>query len=193
MSATRHTRLLWVSLLPYYSLPSPLSIVRSSSDIDDDPQAFGKGDVVLSVPLDVCIIRQLDAQEAMAGRSAPCCLAYTRDLLLSQLLPACANTPARSLPGMFTSLDVCICGSSTLRKECEMCKMFVYASACICIRARICLRNQLHVQDHARLPLCVCVCVSFCVVSRYVHRLPASQRDMPSLINIQRCYGPARR
>ena len=30
---------------------------------------FGKGDVVLSVPLDVCIIRQLDAQDAMACES----------------------------------------------------------------------------------------------------------------------------
>lgn len=30
---------------------------------------FGRGDVVLSVPLDVCIIRQLDAKDAMAGES----------------------------------------------------------------------------------------------------------------------------
>jgi hypothetical protein len=30
-------------------------------------QAFEQGDVVLSVPMDVCIIRQLDAQDAMAS------------------------------------------------------------------------------------------------------------------------------
>jgi hypothetical protein len=33
-------------------------------------QAFRKGDEVLSVPLDVCIIRQLDAQDAMAAPEA---------------------------------------------------------------------------------------------------------------------------
>ena len=175
-------------------MPSPLSIVRSSSDIDDDPQAFGKGDVVLSVPLDVCIIRQLDAQEAMAGCSGPCCLAYPRAIFFSLNFSRRAPTRPHALSQGCLHPWMCVlCASSTLRKQCEMCKMFVYASACICIRARICLRNQLHVQDHARLPLCVCVCVSFCVFSRYVHRVPASQHDMPSLINIQRCYCPARR
>jgi hypothetical protein len=33
-------------------------------------QAFSKGDEVLSVPLDVCIVRQLDAQDAMAAPEA---------------------------------------------------------------------------------------------------------------------------
>ena len=33
-------------------------------------QALSQGDVVLSVPMDVCIIRQLDAQDALTGKES---------------------------------------------------------------------------------------------------------------------------
>ena len=35
-------------------------------------QALSQGDVVLSVPMDVCIIRQLDAQDALTGKESEC-------------------------------------------------------------------------------------------------------------------------
>ncbi|MGB1597641.1 MAG: hypothetical protein ACPIOQ_33100 [Promethearchaeia archaeon] len=41
-------------------------------DTRRETQALSAGDVVLSVPMDLCIIRQLDSSDATVGTAAPC-------------------------------------------------------------------------------------------------------------------------